>query len=183
MYSTACRLQPLSQNTDIKKGFTLLRLRLAWMPLSLIFTVICRSVKSGLRKGDFTLTDCFFFGSTMYLIDNWKIFSKNKASRHTGKKDMWLTFHFCRSHKGWQTLVKFYCTEFVFLMWIIRWTEATEKVSCTTSMPRTGTAVHFNTICTGELPKWVVLESCQMCEKKEVIFWDGNKDHGWFESA
>lgn len=62
-------LSPCPSKAELGDFLTLLRLRLAWMPLSLIFTVICRSDKSGLRKGGFTLTACFFLGSTTYLIN------------------------------------------------------------------------------------------------------------------
>lgn len=82
-------LNQCSSKAALEGCLTLLRLRLAWIPLSLIFTVICRSDKSGLRKGGFTLTACFFLGSTMYLINCSTVIMKinnNLRTRHRDKK-------------------------------------------------------------------------------------------------
>lgn len=82
-------LNPCSLKAALEGCLTLLRLRLAWIPLSLIFTVICRSDKSGLRKGGFTLTACLFLGSTMYLINYSTVIIKinnNLRTRHRDKK-------------------------------------------------------------------------------------------------
>lgn len=86
-FSSIMLRMPSSEEVP-NSSLTLLRLRLAWIPLSLIFTVICRSDKSGLRKGGFTLTASFFLGSTMYLVNCSTVIIKinyNLKIRHRDK--------------------------------------------------------------------------------------------------
>lgn len=90
-FSSFIMPNPYSSKAVLEGCLTLLRLRLAWIPLSLIFTVIWRSDKSGLRKGGFTLTACFFLGSTMYLINFSTVsitINNNLRTRHRDKTNL-----------------------------------------------------------------------------------------------